>query len=359
MKAKAKEESTNRILRIAKDVERARLMSEVENFSAVPLDHPGLARAFQVGGAPVGCVWVVHGPTGSGKTLLIARLMRCFQAHDAVPVYVDAEMIADVRVWFSKLGVDGEKCLYIGRQKKDEERGKALSYEQTVSSIDKVIANYQANRDGKPLLIAVDSIDRLVPEAFIEAMEKDGGDALRSGVGRTKANMNAAWLRGLGPRVCDDDIAFIVIAHEGENKGAKPWEKAWYVKGGGELLFEAGVQVRVNFAGLVKERVGGKEDVEVGKRHRITVIKNKMGRCNEKTYLFTSNGVGLAPAGFDVPRELVTEALSLGVLEGPGEQTDLTPAARLVLGDKKFRLRDCYGDNAAELEKGLRDAIGK
>ena len=335
-----------RLIKIAASIGgRGRFMSTLEEFSSVPLDHPGLTRAFQLKGAPVGCVWVVHGPTHGGKTAFTARLIRNFQQAGAVTAFIDAEMIAD-RNWFELMGVNLNELIYVGRtDKSKKQKRRGLTYEETVDGVESVMRSYQEERGKKPpLLIVVDSINRLVPEGFVNALEKDGGKALRkSAVGRESALLSSAWIMGVGPRVCDDDIALVLIAHEGDNKGGKPWEKNWYVKGGGELLFEAGVQVRVAFAGRSQDV---KDGDTTGKRHRVTVLKNKLGRSDEQAYLFTGNGVGKAPLGFDEPRELVTEALHQKLLKAPAS---LMMGSVIKYGRREIKLADLYGKNAEKL----------
>lgn len=331
---------------------RARLMSEVEDFRVVPTPLRGFNRATRVGGAPLSCVWVVHGPSGGGKTALLCAVIRGFQAVGGICVFVDAELAASTRGWFRALGVDLRRCLYIGRTDPDaKDRPKPLSFEEIVEEIDTQVSGFkEAKRAGEiapgtPLLLIVDSLSKMVPASLLKAIDADeGGDGIKKGIGRLQAAMNTAWLLGLGPRVGDDDIVFAAIAHEYEAAGNGAFAQEVKVRGGNAMIYDAMVQVRVTFAGQVKD-LAAEGAPAVGKRHRLKILKNKHGPAFGEGYFYTSTGDGIAPLGFDRPRELVHEAMERGLVPRPKE-IKLTKGSDFVFEGRRYTIGDLYDEGA-------------
>lgn len=351
------------------DSKRAIAMSDVDAFQAIRTGITSFNRATTVGGAPLSCVYLVHGPSQSGKTTFLLSMIESFVRAGGLAAFVDAEMAADTKRWFRQLGVDPSKVLYIGRtnvETRDADLG-YLSYEEIVEEVDEFIERYRkAKREGRigprtPLLIIIDSISRMVPKSLLKSLAKDGGDALRSGIGRIQAQMNSAWLAELGVKVGDEPILLGVIAHEMEAQGAGKYEPDYKVKGGTSIVFDAMMRIRLVHAGRIYDAAA--EDAEVvGKRHRITIMKNKHGPDFQTATFYTSNGAGIAPAGFDRTREVVHEAIERGLLEGPDPKKGLTLGARLSRGAKKFTLKQLFADPdyLAELAEALdRESLEK
>lgn len=332
---------------LAGDSKRARRMSEVEAFASVPTIFTGLNRATTVGGAPLSCVWLLHGPSGGGKTAFAIGLIVSFQAQGALAAFVDAEMAADTKRWIKHLGVDTKRCIYIGRTKAEKKKKPTpLTYEEVVEEVDGLIDRYSdavaAGRiaPGTPLVIVVDSISRMVPEGLFKRLKKKGAEALRSGYGREQAQMNKAWLAELGAKVGNADILFAVIAHENEADGG--WGSQDYkVRGGNALILDAMMQARVQFAGLVGDLASrdGERVPQVGKRHQVTLLKNKHGPPYESFYFYTSNGKGVAPIGFDRVREVVHEGLERGIIAGPKDRKKLTLGSKLTWKKREVTLK--------------------
>jgi len=355
------------LVELAGKSERARLMSEVEGFRAIPTSMTSFNRATKVGGAPLSCVWLVHGPSGGGKTALICELLNATRRARGLGTYVDAELAADTRKWFRRLGVDAKGCLYIGRTGDKAKKPTPLTYEETVSEVDGVLDRFQEGKaKGRipaqtPLFIAIDSISKLVPEKLLKEITKEGGEALRSGVGRLQAMMNTAWLLGLGPRIGDDNIIFLVIAHEGQPKQVHGGGETYDIRGGNALVYDAMVQVRVTFSGLVRD-LSDEGAPPTGKRHRAQVLKNKHGISFDSATFYTSNGKGLAPVGFDRPREILTEALVRKFIEGPSAERGapkMTSGTRFEFrSGASFKLSDFYDASKEAAREALDDLAG-
>ena len=294
--------------------------------------------------------------TVTHNTAFMVGLIQSVQRVGGITAFIDAELSAETKRWFRAMGVDGDRCLYYGRTGRGEKKD-PISYEEIVEETDGLLERYQAGKvsgdikPGTPLLVVVDSISKMSPASLMKNIRgKDGGDALRAGVGRQQAQMNAAWLIALGPRIGDDDIIFAIIAHETASQASAggAWTPDYKVRGGEALIFEAMMQVRVNFAGLVNDLAKTKDDERVpmvGKRHRFQIMKNKHGPALQTGVLYTATGGGLCPAGFDTTRELIHEAIGQQVVVGP-DPKNLTIGSRFEFGGHKFTLKDCYVDQA-------------
>lgn len=305
--------------------DRLLFMEDDRSLVYVPTIFTSYNRAVRLGGHPSGCITVIHGPWAGGKTALAVGVLESFQRQGHLTAFVDAEHAADTLKWFRALGVDlGQTLLYRPR-----------TYEQTVETLGKLIENFHARKRVKEnpipaerlLCIVVDSINKLVPK---EELKKFGQ------VGRgfpLRALLNSNWMDALVPVVGEGDVAFLFIAQERVEVDAGAFDRKWRVKGGQAVMFDSTVMVRVDFAGKVKEApraaaaeglpdedgedAGDDGKVEVGKRHRFVIEKNKVGICHERGYFYTSNGRGEAPLGFDHAREVLDEALARNVLKKP------------------------------------------
>ena len=342
---------------LAQKSERARLASEVEAFRSVRTIFPGFNRATTVGGAPLSCVWLTHGPSAGGKTFFLCGLIRSFQLVGGLCVFIDAELAADTQRWFRLLGLDLDRVIYIGRTA-DGSKKRPMTYEEIVDEVERILDLYQSLKaDGRipkdaPLIVVVDSVSKMIPAGLLKKIQgKEGGKALSGGVGRTQALLNTAWLAALGPRVGDDNILFAVIAHEMEGEGEGAWKKGWKVRGGGALVYDSMMQVRVSFAGQTKD-LSADGAPATGKCHRVKILKNKHGPAFDEAYIYSSTGRGICPMGFDRVREVLHEGITRGLVEGPASPREMTVGSSVTFGGKSYTLKKLYvPENAGAIEE--------
>lgn len=356
---------------LAGESKRARKMSAVEPFVAVPTVFTSLNRATMVGGAPLSCVWIIHGPSGDGKTAMTIALIISVLNAGGMAAFVDAEQAADIHRWFRFLGLPIDRVLYIGRTDPKEDTP-PLTHEEVVDECDALIERFKkGKREGKiapgtPLIVVVDSISKMVPASLLAKLRKDGAKALSGGVGRLQAMLNRGWLAELGTKVGNDDILFAIIAHEMESDSSNSWTADYKVRGGGALQYDTMMKARVTFASQVKDyadSASGTKHPMVGKRHRIQILKNKHGTSHKVANFYTSNGDGICPPGFDRVREIVHEGILRGMVEGPtpkkGESLKLTLGSRLVWNKHKMTLKQLYDPKLApwlaEIEAALNE----
>ena len=358
---RAKAEASGSIFAaLAEGSRRARTMSEVESFRAVRTGITSFNRASAIGGAPLSCVWVVHGPSHGGKTTFLVDLICSFQRVGGVACMIDVEQAANTRGWLDQLGVDLERCLYVGRTR-PEEAVEPLTYEEVVEEVRRVRRRFRDLRVekrvpwGTPLLIVVDSVSKMVPSGFLERLEKDGN--LRSGVGREQANLNAAWMLEVGAEIGSDDVIVALVAHEYEKATASSWVGGYKVRGGDAMIYDSMMVVRSVFAGQVYDAASDGAPA-VGKRHRLKITKNKHGPPFREACFYTASGDGEVSAGFDRGREAVTEALVRGVMEGPDPSKrgfSLTLGTKLKWGRRALTLKQVLRDGS--LVEELRESL--
>lgn len=279
----------------------------------VPTIFTSFNRAVVVGGAPVRATWLVHGPPAGGKTAFSAGILRSFQEQGHVAALLDAEHAAD-KAWLKSMGLDLDRLLFCQPD----------SFENAIETMDKWIGNFsQLKKSGQLsadacFAIAVDTIHKAAPKKELKlALERD--KEVNKGWGRYRANLISQWIDRMTPVVGKNDVALILLAHEHEKESDDNqwgWGDDYRVKGGQALVFESMVRVRVRASKLWADK-GGKKYV-VGKAHHFLVEKNKVGYPLERGTFFTSNGKGLAPIGFDLAKEIFTEAVQREVIHSSG-----------------------------------------
>ena len=344
------------------------MISEITR--VVPTIFPGFNRAItcgaddrQLGGYPLGTTGVVHGPAASGKTAFLLGLGMAFQRAGGMMAFVDAERVLHIP-WVWRLGIDPERMLYFGRYhwadrtaKKKLEDMPPLYYEDVIVEvggwIEQHIKAVQAGQHVGPLLIVVDSLKKLTPRGFTKSLDKKKGDVRGTALGREQAAFNTGWCAELGPKICDHDIAVVFVQHEGEGEVDNRGKVQMKLKGGQGIQYDASVILRMSFGSATYDLKAqdGQTNTSVGKKHRVTVEKNKIGphrRGAASTFeYFISSGDGICPIGWDRPRELMNEGIRRGIL-GKAAKWDWsyspTLGAPFMLGGRRHTLKQLYQD---------------
>lgn len=300
-------------------------------------------RAVVLGGAPLGTMWILHGPTTGGKTAFALGMINSFIKAGGYAAYIDAEFAASKK-WFGELGVDKDEILFLQPQ----------TLEQAIDKVDNWIDNFNEGKSKgnieqhAPFVIVVDTIHKLVPKNELAMIRKDP-DKIKSGLGRIRASYIGAWIDHLTPKVGSSDVAFISIAQERDEEketGDFSFAPKYRVKGGQGLMYDAMVRIRISLSEKIYE-ASGKKQIAVGKKHNFTVLKNKVGFPDNKGCFFTSNGKGSTPIGFDHVREAVTEAKLRNVIQNSGAWFNIDGIK--LQGDKQ--LFEYFKKNPIKLEE--------
>jgi recombination protein RecA len=290
---------------------------------AVPTRFIQYDRATRVGGHPIERFATIHGPSNHGKTTFCHGLGMSFLQRGHFYLFVDAEMTTPI-TWLSNLMSGYEDHPGFLALRPD-------SYEQTVDAVRDFVQRLKVARDAGELepdtsaLIVVDSIRKLVPKDLLKRIQKGadsndkksgGVDGMRGRGAMIKAAMNSAWLDELIPLLYHTSTSMAVIARETEGEGEYD---APVVAGGGALIYDASLVIRIQRAAWVKESSADNSPI-IGERHRVQIRKTKVAGKDDKvvnSYFHTSNGV-LIPEGFDQGRDLAELGEKYGILQKSG-----------------------------------------
>jgi len=312
----------------------------------VPTIFSSFNRAVVLGGAPLRVTWLIHGPSASGKSAFALGLVNSYTRYGHLAAYVDAEHAVS-KQWFYELGADMNAILF----KQPD------TFEEAIAEIDMWIANFKKAKKNwhskdpkikakgiepnKGFIIVIDTIHKLVPKRELEQLTTPKGakkkieDNIQKGWGRLRANLISVWIDKMTPVVGKNDITLVMIAHERDNPDQEDWFAPDYkVKGGQALVYESMVRTRVTAGSPIKMKKDGKKII-TGLTHNINVAKNKVGYPNENAKIFTSNGKGNAPIGFDLEREVFHEGLRRGIIEISGSWYYLPDGAK-AQGDEQL-----------------------
>jgi recombination protein RecA len=276
----------------------------------VPTIFPSFNRAIVLKGAPLGCVWTVHGEYAGGKSTMTIGLLKSFIEGGHLGALIDAEH-ATSKTWLLQLGIDPSSFLYY----------RPDTMEDATDMIDSLVANFDEGRkDGtipkdKGMIIILDSINKLTPKSEWERFKKEGSDALDKGLARYRGLLLQSWYDHMTPIIGKRDIALVCIAQEREIQTKNIYDPSFKVKGCQGALFDSFVQLRVlKGEKLWLEKGSGKvkKKILVGMGHRFIVFKNKVGFPNETGTFFTSNGKGFIPIGFNHAKTAIDEAIMRG-----------------------------------------------
>lgn len=289
---------------------------------AVKTIFPQINLGTRVGGWPLQRVSLVHGPSAHGKTIFCHGLGLSFLRAGHFYGFIDAEYTTP-EDWLVELMGDEMSSMptFVAMRPK--------TYEKTVDAVKSMLENIKRAVFNKEIdsntsaIIVVDSIKKLIPSDLIEKIEKHGADGKKGSIdGRSgrgsmyQAALNSAWLKQLIPMLYHTCTTMVFIARESENVDrCSPFDPAWKVTGGKDLIFDSSMTIRVTHGGMIK--LG---DKTIGEKHLATIHKSKVGGKAEKTvqcHFYTSNGESM-PAGFDRARDVVDLGIRLGFIVKKG-----------------------------------------
>jgi recombination protein RecA len=204
-------------------------------------------RAIGIGGLPVGRIIEIFGPEASGKTTLAMHVIAQAQKNGGICAFIDAEHALDV-TYAKNLGINADELII-----SQPDYG-----EQALDIVEMLI------RSGALDVVVVDSVAALVPKAELE------GDMGDSHMG-LQARLMSQALRKLTPVIHKSKTVLIFINQIRQNIGAMPFANKETTTGGNALKFYASVRLDVRKIASLK-----KNEVSVGNRVRVRVVKNKV-----------------------------------------------------------------------------------
>ena len=255
-----KEKALNEALKkIEKDFGKGSIMRLGDhaklNIESIPTGCLSLDMALGIGGIPKGRIIEIYGPESSGKTTLTLHVIAECQKKGGTAAFIDAEHALDPQ-YARNLGVDIDKLIV--SQPDNGEQGLDIA-EALV-------------RSGAVDLVVVDSVAALVPKTEIEGAMGDATIGLQ-------ARLMSQAMRKLSGVISKTNSTVVFINQLREKIGIM-FGSPETTTGGKALKFYSSVRLDIRKFDVIKQKeetaAGKKEDVIVGNRVRVKVVKNKV-----------------------------------------------------------------------------------
>lgn len=206
-----------------------------------------LDLALGIGGVPRGRVVEIYGPESSGKSTLATHIVASCQKEGGVAAYIDAEHAMDP-AYAEKIGVNIND-LMISQPDCGED---ALNIAEMLA------------RSNAVDVIVIDSVAALVPKAELEGEIGDTHVGLQ-------ARLMSQALRKLTSSLAKSGTCAVFINQIREKIGVM-FGNPETTSGGRALKFYSSVRLDIRRIGSIK----GPENVDIGNRVKVKVVKNKM-----------------------------------------------------------------------------------
>lgn len=275
--------------------------------------------ALGIGGIPKGRIIEIFGPEASGKTTVCLSVIAEVQKKGGIAAFVDVEHALDP-VWAETLGVKVNDLLI----------SQPDTGEQALEIVEALI------RSGGVDLVVVDSIAALVPRAEIEG---EMGDAQMG----MQARLMSQALRKL-TGVVSKSKTTILFTNQLRLKIGIMFGNPETTPGGLATKFYASVRMDVRKIETVK-----KNNMVVGSRHRVKIVKNKMAPP------FKEAEFGINAEGIDREEAIIEAAIGSGIITKAGAFLKL---GERVLAQGKEQLKETFTQDP-KLRKQIVDELEK
>ncbi len=221
--------------------------ASTKTVSVIPTGAVSLDMALGIGGVPRGRIVEIYGPESSGKSTLATHIVANCQKAGGIAAYIDAEHALDPS-YAARIGVNLDE-LMISQPDCGED---ALN-----------IAEMLARSNAVDVII-IDSVAALVPKNELEGEIGDTHVGLQ-------ARMMSQALRKLTATLSKSNTCAVFINQIREKVGVM-FGNPETTTGGRALKFYASIRLEIRRLASLK----GSDNVEVGNRVKVKVVKNKM-----------------------------------------------------------------------------------
>jgi recombination protein RecA len=280
------------------------------------------------GGIPRSRIIEIYGPESSGKTTLALHAIAQVQKLGGKAAFIDAEHALDVQ-YAKKIGVNVDSLLV--SQPDDGEQ--ALEICETLV------------RSGGIDIVVVDSVAALTPRAEIEGMMGDSHMGLQ-------ARLMSQALRKLTSIVSKTNCS-VVFINQLRMKIGVMFGNPETTTGGNALKFYASLRLDVRRIDKITEK-GADEQVIVGSRTRVKVVKNKIAPPFRQAEFDILYAQGISKEG-----DILDLGLKYGYIEKSGAYFRI---GEETLGQGRELARQYLKQHpklVEKLEKEIRDAHKK
>lgn len=295
----------------------------------IPTGAIALDLALGIGGLPRGRVIEIYGPESSGKTTLMLSIISQAQKAGGVAAFIDAEHALDPQ-WAEKIGVTLPDLL-ISQPDTGEQ---ALEIAETLI------------RSGGIDVLVIDSVAALVPRAEIEG---EMGDSVMG----LQARLMSQALRKL-TGIIDKTKTVCIFTNQIRQKIGVMFGNPETTPGGLALKFYASVRMDIRKIEQLKDG-----DEVIGTRHRVKIVKNKVGAPFKvaEFNIYSKSGLSYEDGLIDVGVELSVINKSGAFLKykdqmlGQGRE-----AARMSLMENKKIAKEIEKEIMEKVKSGAADA---
>jgi recombination protein RecA len=291
---------------------------------AIPTGALSLDLALRIGGVPRGRIVEVFGPESSGKTTLVYHVLAEAQKLGGVCAFIDAEHSMDP-LYAREIGVDIDGLLF-----SQPDYG-----EQALEIADVLV------RSGAVDVVAIDSVAALTPRKELEGQM---GDQM---VG-AQARMMSQAMRKLAGNL-NRTQTLCLLTNQIREKVGVVYGSPETQPGGRALKFYA--SQRLDIRRIQTLKVG--DDVAVGNRVRVKVVKNKVAAPFRQAEFDIEFGKGISTSGC-----LLDLAVRYSVLSKSGAHYSY---GQQRIGQGRGEARAFLKEHleiAAEIEDGVYAATG-